>query len=93
MEVTDPDQRVDAVRRIASRLKYPKLLILVTALFVLDFITPDPIPFFDEIFMGMLAGLLAMWKERREGRSIINVTPTPDAEKPNPEGSDPSHQE
>jgi len=58
--------RTEAVRRYASRLKFPKLLALVTILFIIDFLVPDPIPFIDEILMGLLAGLLGMWKKRRE---------------------------
>ncbi len=64
-------ERSEDVRRFASRLKFPKLLALVTILFILDFLIPDPIPFIDEILMGLLAGLLGMWKKRREAEPNV----------------------
>ena len=55
------------IQRYASSLKFPKLLILFTILFIIDFAVPDLIPFVDEILMGLVVGLLGMWKKRREG--------------------------
>jgi hypothetical protein len=58
--------RSGIVRSYASKLKFPKLLVLVAVLFIIDLLLPDPLPFLDEIFMGLLTGLLGTWKERRE---------------------------
>ncbi|MEM8960807.1 MAG: DUF6116 family protein [Acidobacteriota bacterium] len=68
------------------RLKYPWLLALVAGLFVVDVLIPDPIPLLDELMIGTLTVLLAMWRERPkegEGETVVrgdkppprNVTP------------------
>ena len=38
---------------------------LVAALFVLDLLIPDPLPFVDELILGMATLLLARWSGRR----------------------------
>ena len=54
----------DRVISFASRLRFPKLLALTIALFVADLIVPDVIPYADEILLGLVATLLAMFKKR-----------------------------
>ena len=49
----------------AAKLRSSSLLAAVTALFVLDVLIPDVIPFVDEILLGAAALLLA----RRRGKS------------------------
>ena len=49
----------------ASRLKFPRLLLLTAVLFVVDLIVPDLIPFIDEILLGLTALVLASIKKRR----------------------------
>jgi hypothetical protein len=49
----------------AAKLRFPTLFKLVLGLFVLDFLTPDMIPFADEILLGLGAALLAAWKKRK----------------------------
>jgi hypothetical protein len=51
--------------KFAERLRFPHLFLLMLGLFVVDFLIPDPIPFFDEIFLGLATLLLASWKNRR----------------------------
>ena len=46
-----------------GRLSYPKLFLLTAALFVIDSLTPDFIPFIDEILLGLGTLLLANWKK------------------------------
>ncbi len=46
----------------ASRLRFPKLLLLAGVVFVIDLIFPDVIPFADEILLGLITLLLAMLK-------------------------------
>ena len=62
-----------------ARLTSWQLVTLVGLLFVLDVFLPDPIPFVDEIFLGVLTLLLARWKQRRAKRerepSMKDVTP------------------
>ena len=53
------------VLKAARRLKFPKLLALTAVLFVVDFVVPDPIPFLDEILLGLATILFASWRESR----------------------------
>lgn len=48
----------------ARRLRYPTLFKVAAALFLLTLVVPDPIPFIDEILLGLGALLLANWKDR-----------------------------
>jgi hypothetical protein len=50
----------------ASRLKFPTLFKLTLAIFILDLLVPDLIPFVDEILMGLTALILANWKKPAE---------------------------
>jgi hypothetical protein len=54
----------DRLMRYASRLRFPKLLALAAAVFGVDLILPDVIPFADEILLGLITLLLAMLKKR-----------------------------
>lgn len=60
----------------AARLRFPRLLALTAALFVIDLLVPDFIPFADEIILGLLATLLAMLKKK------------PDSQDPSKPGAD-----
>jgi len=48
----------------ARRLRYPTLFKLTAGLFALTLFIPDPVPFVDEILLGMGTLLLANWKNR-----------------------------
>lgn len=48
----------------ARKLKYPALFKIVGGLFVLTLLTPDPLPFIDEILLGLTTLMLAKWKDR-----------------------------
>lgn len=50
----------------ASRLRFPKLLVLAAVVFVADLIFPDVIPFADEILLGLITLLLALLKKRNQ---------------------------
>lgn len=50
----------------ARKLKYPALFKLVAALFLVTMVVPDPIPFIDEILLGLGTLLLANWKDRNK---------------------------
>jgi hypothetical protein len=54
------------VSSAAGRLKYPTLLRLTAALFVITLIVPDPIPFVDEILLGLATLVLSRWRTRRD---------------------------
>ncbi len=49
-----------------GKLSYPRLFALTAALFALDVVTPDLVPFADELLLGLGTLLLANWKKRKE---------------------------
>lgn len=55
------------VRRSTSRLRYPRLLALTGALFVVDLFVPDVIPLADEILLGLGTLLLSRLRTRHAG--------------------------
>lgn len=71
--------------RFLTRLSTHKLAAFVGFLFLLDFFVPDPIPFIDELVLGMLTLLLARWQGRHSeprpvppmagSQPVKNVTP------------------
>ena len=78
MAVMDRKQRFDVIRRFASDLRFPQLFFLLLILFLVDLVIPDPIPFIDEIILGVLAVLFGMWKDRTksiEEPQVKDVTP------------------
>ncbi|MEP6908471.1 MAG: DUF6116 family protein [Pseudoxanthomonas sp.] len=50
----------------ARKLRYPTLFKITGALFLLTLVVPDPIPFVDEILLGLGTLLLANWKNRKD---------------------------
>jgi hypothetical protein len=57
----------------ARKLRYPTLFKITAALFALTLVIPDPLPFFDEILLGLGALLLANWKNRK-GPAVIDAS-------------------
>jgi hypothetical protein len=51
-----------------ARLRFPKLFALTAALFALDFLVPDVIPFADEMLLGLATALLGSWRKRQAVR-------------------------
>ncbi len=49
----------------ARKLRYPTLFKLTALVFVINLFVPDPIPFIDEIILGLGTLLLANWKDRK----------------------------
>ena len=66
-----------------ERLRFPQLFMLFAALFVLDLFIPDFVPFVDEILLGLLTVMTAMWRKSVETSAggsvekppIKNITP------------------
>jgi hypothetical protein len=54
------------VERLFPRLKYPHLFTLLLALFLVDLLIPDAIPFVDELLLGVLTVLVGSWRTRRQ---------------------------
>ena len=51
-------------QKVTSRLRFPQLFALASALLVIDMLVPDPIPFMDEIVLALLTAMLGLWRER-----------------------------
>ncbi len=50
--------------RFAATLRFPTLFALTAALFLLDLLIPDMLPFVDELLLGLLALLFANIRRR-----------------------------
>jgi hypothetical protein len=48
----------------AAKLRFPQLFLLTGAVFVLNVLIPDVLPFVDEILLGLLTALLGSWRKR-----------------------------
>jgi hypothetical protein len=53
----------------AGRLRFRTLFLLTAALFAIDTVVPDPIPFVDEILLGLGTLLLASLRKPRRPRA------------------------
>jgi hypothetical protein len=51
--------------RYAAGLRFPTLFAIVAALFVLDLLVPDAIPFADELLLGLITLLVGSLKQRK----------------------------
>lgn len=58
----------------ASELRFPRLFALTAALFALDFVLPDPVPFLDEIVLGLTTALLASWRRHKTPEDLRRAT-------------------
>ena len=63
--------------RWLGRLSYPRLFLLMAALFFFDTLIPDFIPFIDEILLGMGTLLLARMKKKDAGTPQTGKTQPP----------------
>lgn len=64
---------IAAILQFAGGLRFRQLFLITAALFLLNLIIPDPIPFLDEVILGLLALLFASWK-----RSDVQKRPPAD---------------
>ena len=55
----------------ARRLRYPTLFKITAGLFALTLFIPDPIPFVDELLLGLGTLLLASRKQRGEPQGPV----------------------
>jgi hypothetical protein len=46
-------------------LRFPGLFALLAAVFLVDLVVPDFIPFVDEIVLALLTAIFGLWKDRR----------------------------
>ena len=68
---------VTGLLKFTEGLRFRQLFLLVGALFLIDFLLPDPIPFIDEILLGLLTLLLAAWRKDKSGNRLPQKTREP----------------
>lgn len=56
---------VGLLLRFASGLRFPVLFGLTAAVFLVDLVVPDAIPFVDEILLGLATLILAGWRRHK----------------------------
>jgi uncharacterized membrane protein YccC len=61
----------------AGRLRFPALFGITATLFLVTLVVPDPIPFVDELLLGLGAMTLASLKRRREDAAARPVEAAP----------------
>ncbi|HEY8568645.1 DUF6116 family protein [Microbulbifer sp.] len=59
----------------ARRLKHPQLFKWICALFLIDLIIPDLVPFVDELLLGLATLFLAAWKKHSRVEQEGPVSP------------------
>ena len=59
-----PNPLTRPLLRWAEGLRYPRLAMLIAAIFVVDLVIPDFIPFIDEILLGLGTLLLTNLRAR-----------------------------
>lgn len=62
--------------KYAATLRFKWLFLATVVLFVVTLLTPDLVPFADEILFGLAALVLSQWKDRR---TPTDAAPRPDA--------------
>ena len=69
-----------AIRRFLARRRFPTLMLIGAALFLVNLAVPDPLPFIDEILL--LIGTLILGSLRQRGRrSVDGDAPVDDADR------------
>jgi hypothetical protein len=63
--------RQNVIQRLIRRsgLRFPGLFALFAGLTVVDLVTPDLVPFVDEIGLALMTALFWSWKDRRSPRA------------------------
>ena len=78
VEMTDVKPKPPStIGRFLDKLKSSQLLMVLSGLLVLDFFIPDPLPFVDEIVLGILTLLVARWKMRGSEPEAPPAKPPP----------------
>lgn len=65
---------IGLVIRFASRLRFPTLFLVTAALFVIDMIVPDFIPFADEVLLALATLVLGTWQRNRTADKPLEST-------------------
>jgi hypothetical protein len=62
---TPPMSLPRPLRRYAEKLSFPRLFLLSSGLFLLTLVIPDPLPFVDEILLGLLTLMVGSVRRRK----------------------------
>lgn len=67
-----PNPLLAPLLRWLGKLSYPRLFALAAGLFAVNVLLPDPLPFVDELLLGLATLLLANFKKQKpdSGRTI-----------------------
>lgn len=66
---------ISVLLKYADRLKFRQLFLVTAALFVIDLLIPDIIPFADELLLGLLTLLFGSWRKTKPRKpSTIEYT-------------------
>ena len=60
---------MSSIMNWAGRLRFKQLFLLLVALFLIDFVIPDPIPLLDEALLGILTLVVGSFKKKIEDTS------------------------
>ncbi len=66
-----------------GRLKFPWLFAITASLFGIDFITWDPVPFMDELLLGLTTLMLGAWRARKTELKANETSPVEQPPKTN----------
>lgn len=56
---------IPAITKFLGGLRFRNLFLITAALFAVNLVVPDFIPFADELLLGLATLVLARWKERK----------------------------
>jgi hypothetical protein len=65
--VAEGNPIVGMISRFAAKLRFPQLFLITAALFLIDLVIPDVIPFADELLLGLGTLLLGSLRRRKGG--------------------------
>lgn len=60
------------IRHYAENLSFPRLFLLTGGLFLVTLVVPDPLPFVDEILLGLLALMVGSIRRRKSGSQDVS---------------------
>lgn len=69
-----PRQTPGRFTSFLDRLSTSNLVFVVAAVFLIDLVAPDPVPFIDEVVLGVLTILLARWRSGAQQRAAESGT-------------------
>ena len=59
-----PNPLTRPLLRFAGNLRFPQLFAVLLVVFLVDLVLPDPVPFVDEILLGLATVALGNWRRR-----------------------------